>query len=349
MKNHPLRWCALFLFLAITGQTVFADEQSASPAPAPISQTNAPRVTLSANTGRAAWQEHLTLGPGDVLNFALYSDDALTQIRENVVIGPDGRVSYLQALDIPAAGLTIDELRARMNEILGKIYNAPHTVITPVTIISKKYVILGSVVNKGVFTLDRPMTLIEAIARAGGLETGVFEHNTVEVADLSHSFLVRHGQRMQLDFEKLFQQGDLSQNIPLEPDDYLYFASSSANEVYVLGEVALPGTVPFNPSSSVIGAITTRGGFTPKAFKGRVLVIRGSLTNPETFVVDTADILEARTTNFRLKPRDIVYVAPRPWHRVEELLDEGTRAFIEAVTVTYTGAKIGPFISPIIK
>ena len=302
-------------------------------------------LSVAASTMRAPWQQRLTLGAGDTLSFALYKDDALEQIRENVVIAPDGKISYLQAQDVIAAGLTIDELRTNVDNALTNYYTKPHTVITPVAIHSKKYYVLGAVVTKGVFTFDRPLTLIEAIARAGGLETGVFERNTVELADLSHSFLVRRGQRVPVDFEKLFQQGDLTQNIALEPEDYVFFASASANEIYVLGEVTSPGIVPYSPKSGVIGAITTRGGFTARSFKGRVLIVRGSLRGGEIFIVDTGEILDAKKPDFRLKPKDIVYVAPRPWHKAEELLDEGTRAFIEAVIVSYTGAHIGPFIS----
>jgi protein involved in polysaccharide export with SLBB domain len=205
------------------------------------------------------------------------------------------------------------------------------------------------VVNKGVFTLDRPLTVIEAIARSGGLETGVFERNTVELADLSHSFLVRDNKRVPIDFEKLFQQGDLSQNVAVAPGDYLYFASSGANEIYVLGQVQSPGIVPFSPGASVIGAITTRGSFTTAAFRQRVLVIRGSLDHPQTFVINTADILKARDGNFRLMPRDIIYVSAKPWQVAEDLLDQGTQAFITSMIVTYTGAKLGVSVTPLIK
>ncbi len=307
-------------------------------------------ISAAASTNRAAWQRHLTLGPGDVLNLSLYADPTPTEIWPNVVIEPDGRINYLEARDIPAAGLTIDELRTNLNAALlgSSNYLAPHVIITPVSITSKKYLVLGAVVNKGVFTLSRPMTVIEAIAQAGGLETGVFEHNTVELADLSHSFLVRDGHRLPIDFEKLFQNGDLAQNIPLEPNDYLYFASSGANEIYVLGEVQSPGIVPFTPSSSIIGALTTRGSFTTRAYRARVLVVRGSLTHPQTFVVDASDILKGKTGNFRLMPRDIIYVSEKPWQFAEDLLDQATQAFITSLVVTYTGDKIGPFFSPIV-
>ena len=291
----------------------------------------------------------------NVLTLALLNPDAsetktpLIDVRNDVTITPDGRVTFLQAQDIKAAGLTIDELRNKMDDELGKYYRMPHSVVIPVAIRSKKFYMLGAVLRKGEFPLDRPVTLIEAIAQAGGLETGVFERNTIEIADLSHSFMVRDGKRVPLDFERLFQQGDLSQNVAMAPDDYVYFASASANEIYILGQVNNPGVMPYLPNASVLTAITTRGGFTLRAFRARVLVVRGSLRKPETFLVDTGKIIDAKMPDFRLQPRDIVYVSSKPWARAEELLDVATSTFIQSVIVTYTGDKVGPFFSSLVK
>jgi protein involved in polysaccharide export with SLBB domain len=270
--------------------------------------------------------------------------------HNEVPIGPDGRVTFLQARDVMAAGLTIDELRAKLDEALGKYYQNPRSVVIPAAMHSKKYFVLGAVATRGVFNLDRPLTVIEALAVAGGLETGVFEHDTVELADLSHSFLARNGQRMPVDFERLFQHGDLSQNVPLEPDDYLYIALASANEVYVLGEVGVPGLAAYLPQTTVMGAITARGGYTTRAFKSRVLVVRGSLTHPETFVVNTANILAGKEPDFKLRSKDIVYVSKNPFVKVEEMLDSAVTAFVQGFVVNTTARKIGPLITePLIK
>ncbi|HVV02105.1 MAG TPA: SLBB domain-containing protein, partial [Verrucomicrobiae bacterium] len=184
----------------------------------------------------------------------------------------------------------------------------------------------------------------EAIARAGGLETGLYEQRTVELADLSRSFVARHGQRLPVDFEKLFQHGDLSQNVALEPGDYLYFASASANEIYILGEVATPGVLVFAPKPTVVNAIASRGGFTTHSFKSRVLVIRGSLNHPQTFVVDTAAILNGKAPDFALQPRDIVYVSTNPWAVATEVLDIAARAFVQSLIVEGTTLRIPPAI-----
>jgi len=320
-----------------------AAEPVAPPQPAAPAAGGA-NLSLSATAQkRGQWQQRLTLGPGDVLSIALF--DMPETAHPEVPVGPDGRITFLQARDIIAAGLTIDELRAKLDEALAKFYQNPRTVVTPTTFNSKKYFVLGAVVNRGVFTLDRPMTLIEALARAGGLETGVYERNTVELADLAHSFLVRHGQRVPVDFEGLFQHGDLSQNIPLEPEDYLYFSLASANEIYVLGEVTAPGVAAFLPRTSVIGAISARGGFTTKAFKHRVLVVRGSLNHPQLFVVNTAAILAAKEPDFRLQSKDIVYVSKNPFVKAEELLDVAASAFIGGFMVNTISREVRPIIT----
>ena len=313
-------------------------------APAPTESPAATNLSLSVTPAkRAAWQQHLTLGPGDILNLSLF--ETPDTIVKDVPIRPDGRISFLQAADVPAAGLTIDELRAKMDAALAGYYQNPHTLITPVAFRSKKYFVLGAVATKGVFTLDRPLTVIEALARAGGLEIGVYEEKTVEMADLSRSFVVRNGERLPVDFERLFQRGDLSQNVALEPGDYLYFASVENSQIYVLGEVSSPGVALYAPRTTVISAISERGGFSPKAFQRRVLVVRGSLNHPEAFVIDTAAILSARGPNFKLQARDIVYVSANPFVKAEDLMDTAAKAFLQSMIVTWSTLHVGPLIT----
>jgi protein involved in polysaccharide export with SLBB domain len=340
-KNSCRRWVACFLAIVSGASLLPAAESDGI---TKVDTASGANLSLSGTLPgkRARWQEHLTLGPGDVLNLSLL--DMPDTARMELPVGPDGRISFLQASEVMAAGLTIDELRAKLDEVLGKYYQNPHTVITPAAFRSKKYFVLGAVANKGVYTFDRPTRIIEAIARAGGLETGLYETRTVELADLQRSFLVRNGQRVPVDFERLFQRGDLSQNVSLEPDDYLYFAPASANEIYVLGEVMLPGVMIFAARPTAISAITSRGGFTPRAFKSRVLVVRGSLEHPETFVVDTMDILSAKAPDFKLQSKDIVYVGRNPWVAAGEVLDMAAKAFVQALVVEGTTLRMPPAI-----
>lgn len=342
MKRKMLLFASLGLVLA----SGFARGQNEPPPSKaiPAANTNRTFSAVASPSMRAGWQKRMTLGPGDILNFSLYEQPET--VSQNIAIGPDGRVSFLQVVDLLATGLTIDELRTKFDTELGKFYRSPRTIITPAQYRSKKYYMLGTIANSGVYQLDRPTTMIEGIARAGGLQTGLFDQNTVELADLSHSFVIRGGKRLDLDLEALFQQGDLSQNIALEPEDYVYFASANANAIFVVGAVASQGVVAYTRNASVISVITARGGYVEKAYQSKVLVVRGSLKHPETFVVNTKAILAGEEPDFKLEPKDIVCVSRRPWARAEEILESATMAFIQASIVTATGNYVFPNFNP---
>ena len=306
--------------------------------------TNAPPMDVFSGSSQtpfyAGWQERFTVGAGDIFSFRIYG--RTDSIRINVPVGPDGRISYLEAQSVEVAGLTVDEMRAKLDAELEKFYHNVHTVISPVEWHSKKYYILGAVVDRGAYTLDRPLTLIEAVARARGIDTGLYEHNTVELADMKRAFIVRNNQRLRVDFEQLFSHGDLTQNILVEPGDYIYFPSGTVNEVYVLGAVNTQGPLGLTAENTLVGVLTVRAGITPNAYQQRVLVVRGSLQKPQTFVVNLAAILSGREKDFILEPKDIIYVADKPWLRAQELLQTALNSYVQAMTTTWIGYNIQP-------
>ncbi len=349
LSNKITRWfnktAAAVLLCASLSASFAADEVSAALAETQLAAAQ-PQETLTFGASkrkRAQWQERLTFGPGDVIDIHFFGSSAFS--RTNVFIGPDGRINYLEASGVVAAGTTVEELRQKLDTVLSEFYPAARTIVVPVAYNSKKYFMLGKVNARGAYPLDRPLTILEAVARAKGLETGLYQRSTVEMADLGRSFIVRGNQRLPVDFERLFLDGDLKQNIVIEPGDYIFFASTGANDIYVLGEVMNPGPLGFVQSATVLRAIADRGGYTEKAFKKRVLVIRGSLDEPETFVVDSLGSLDAATKDFRLQPRDIVYVSRRPWVKAEELLDEAASSFIQGAVTTWAGLGMGPVIT----
>lgn len=304
--------------------------------------------TAQANPNRqrqnpAEWQRRLTLGPGDTVDIGLYGYQ--NHLRKNVIVSPDGKISYLQARNVTAKGLTIDELRAALDKRLSAYFRSPRTMIMPREFRSKRFHIMGSVKRSGSYIMNRPITVIEAVAQAEGMRTGLFDHNTIELADLERSFLVRGSKRMDVDFKKLFHQGDLSQNILLEPDDYIYVPNSSANEVYLLGAVMRPGAIGITTDATVLRLIAVRSGFLKSAYKDKILIIRGSWVEPETIIFNAADVLRGKAKDFLLKPKDVVFVAEKPWAKVTELLDLAARSYLQSATATWTGENIGPLIT----
>ena len=300
-------------------------------------------VHTPAAKASGAWTGSYKLGAGDQLNFALFGD-AVPQ-KHAVTIGPDGKVSYLQARGVVAKGKTIPELRKEMETQLSKHHNTPKLVVTPAVLRSKRYTILGKVKKSGAYPLERPTTLLEGIAQGGGFSIGANRQNVPQLADLRRSFIVRYGDKLGVDFERLYALGDLTQNVYLEPNDYIYIASNANRECYVFGSVKRAGTVPLDTPLTVTGAIAASGGFGPKAWKAKVLIVRGNLSEPKTEVINLRDILHGKARDVEIQPGDIVYVNNRPWSLVEDLVDAAIRAFIQgsaaAAFETYTTISVG--------
>ena len=334
------------LYCTLTGAGPEAASTEAKSKPV----TSAPKTATPGNQpppGPTSWRARYELGPGDVLNFSLYGRPELD--RKGLRVAPDGSVSYLQAQDIKVTGLTIDEARIAIEQVLTSHFKSPRIILTPEEVGSKRFTILGKVINKGVYTLDRPMTLVEAVANAGGMETGLFEKNTIELADLDRSFLSRNGKRLPIDFRRLFLEGQMEQNIEIEPNDFIFMASNISNDYYVFGAVSNPGVQGLTPDVTVAGALSRREGFTEKAWLDRVLVVRGSLDKPETFAVSVKDILAAKETDFPILPGDIIYVADHPWTKAEEIMKMALGAFVTSATSNWININVDPIISdPII-
>ena len=190
---------------------------------------------------------------------------------------------------------------------------------------------LGRLNTPGIYPLETPMTVVDAITRAGGLYTAQFTGTTEELADLRHSFLMRHGKLMPVNFNRLIHEGDMSQNVYLEPDDFVYLPSALASEVYVLGAVNGPRTVSFKDQVTLSSAIANARGTTPEAWLREVVIVRGSLTEPQYAVVNFLDILKGRAPEVALQPRDIVYVPDHPLGMWQNAINTVVDTFVRTV------------------
>ena len=326
--------CTLVL---LNGQS---GESEAVKAPAPVASVPGNQAPPSP----ASWRKRYELGPGDVINFSLFGRPELN--RPGFRIAPDGTVSYLQAQNIKVSGLSLDEARLAVEKSLSSHFRSPRVIITPQEVGSKRFTVLGKVGHKGVYTLERPITLVEAIANAGGLESGMFEYKIIELADLDRSFIARGGQHLPVDFRRLLHEGDMKFNLEIEPEDFIYIASNITNDYYVLGAVGAPGIQGLTEDASVVAAITLRGGFSERAWLSRVLVIRGSFIKPKTYIIDVQRVLAAKDKDFKLEPKDIVYVADRPWLLAEDVLKDAMAAFTSSASTNWISQHLKPIINP---
>lgn len=270
-----------------------------------------------------------TLGAGDTVTFAAFDRSDLTR---TVRIAPDGTVSYLQAVAISAKGLTVDELRDRMESELQKYRRDFKLIISPEELGSKEFTILGRVQEPGTFPLTRPTTVLEGIALARGVEVGTIRGSAYGLADFCRSFVSRDGRKLDVDLSLLYHEGDLSQNAQLQPNDYIYVASLLRNEFFILGAVNAPGRVKMPDRITVTKAIAMSGGFQNEAYKMKVLVIRGDLEEPDVEIVNVRDVLSGSAQDIEVKAGDIIFVARRPFEILERVLDSAITTYVQTVT-----------------
>jgi protein involved in polysaccharide export with SLBB domain len=279
------------------------------------------------------------LGPGDRLELELME---VADTRQTSIVMPDGEL-YYQTAHVHAAGLTIVQLKAALEKQLETDYRDPQLSLILREMTSQRVTVMGRVNQPGIISLDGPTTLVEAISRAGGLMIQRSGINTEELADLGHSFLVRDGEMIPVNFVKLLRDGDASQNLYLKDGDFIYFPSSSSGRVYVLGCVNAPRAVDYSEELTLVTAISYAAGLAPRCYPQRVVIIRNTLTEPKIAVVNLKAMLNGKAPDVRLKPQDIVWVPNSPFEKVESIVggifntfartegaNEGNRAVIRS-------------------
>ncbi len=257
------------------------------------------------------------LGKGDILAISVYDEPDLRV--KAVPIRPDGKISFPLIGDIRGTGLTVDEVRHTLTQKLLRYLKDPQVSVIVSSFNSQKYTIIGQVVKPGVYALGTDYSLTQAIARAGGLTQGQFHASSVELADLSHAFITRKGDMLPVDFVALLRRGDMRYDLPLHPGDYIYIPSGLSQEIYILGEVSRPDMFAFREGMQLSKALVVAKGFTADANLTQVHLVRGSLSNPQRFIVNMHDVFEGKTKDVALEPGDIVYVPPAGlsrWSRI---------------------------------
>src|SRR5439155_1152376 len=250
-------------------------------------------------------------------------------------VGPDGKIYFNLLSGLDVWGLTLAQTKELLERELSQfIRDRVQVSVTLRGVESQRVWVLGRLQAPGVYPMSGPMTLLEAIALAGGTVSlaGIRDLNILpsseELADLRRSFVIRKGKLLPVDFDRLLRKGDLSQNIYLQPDDFIYMPSAAAREVYVLGAVGQPKAVAYNEELTLVGAIANALGTIRDADWWQVALVRGSLTQPRVAVVNYKAIVHGKEPDIKLEPQDIVYVPFTPWRYPYKYLDIVLQTFV---------------------
>jgi polysaccharide export outer membrane protein len=282
------------------------------------------------------------LGVGDILQITLYGEGDAETSRV-LPIDPAGNITYMLLGTIPAAGRTVDELTEDMRARIKAKLNYIILSITPVTLGSQTFTVLGQLSKPQVYPLQGRTYLLDAIAVAGGPKVGIIRDVSADIHDYAHATLVRAGEVVPVDFERLIYKADTSQNVEVLAGDIIMVPSALERKIYALGAFNNPQGVQFASSqTTLMNVVVQAGGINRANGDGHVLIIRGNTANPKVMLMDMSQfdskkarvfkILGGRAMDITLQPGDIVYAVPRQFGFVRDVIKEAITTFATTLT-----------------
>jgi polysaccharide export outer membrane protein len=158
-----------------------------------------------------SFEETYTIQPGDVLEVSVWKEENLLK---QVLVRPDGGMSFPLAGDIKAAGKSVAELQKTITERLTKYIPDPVVTVSTLKLDGNKVYVIGKVTRPGEFQANRYMDVVQALSMAGGM-TPYASENKITVLrrenGTQRSIPFRYG-----DIEK---GKELEQNIILKSGD----------------------------------------------------------------------------------------------------------------------------------
>jgi polysaccharide export outer membrane protein len=203
-----------FLVALLTVCSIFAEALSQ----APSNNGDQPnRRTSTAQTDQSDPDSgpvpDFIIGAEDVLFINVWHEPDFTV---TVKVRSDGKISFPLLEDIQASGLTTNELQKRITDELNKLLNEPKVTVIVQEIHSHHVHVIGSVGRPGAYDIRGPLSVMELLARAGGLAESARPKGIVIVrTDGGRS------RRFRFDYNRYVSGENLQQNISLRTGDVI--------------------------------------------------------------------------------------------------------------------------------
>lgn len=198
-----------FVGLILALASGVAAQQKPPMKPTPPAQSAAP-APLKGEASMTA--EDFIIGVEDVLTVNVWKDPDSSVPQ--VVVRPDGKITLPLIKDVQAAGLTTKQLEESITQLLTPFMKQPVVTVIVLKIESRKVSIVGAVSKPGAYPLGAPMTVLELIARAGGLtEFAKGGGKSIKV------LRKKDGSTVSFNYKEVVEGKNLKQNIFLENGD----------------------------------------------------------------------------------------------------------------------------------
>jgi polysaccharide biosynthesis/export protein len=245
------------------------------------------------------------VGPEDRLRVEIMGAEDLS--REYRVNGA-GRLQLPLVGGVAVAGLSLDEVEQAIAEAYGESYlRNPQVSVEVTEFRSQQFTVVGAVTNPRVYNTTRQITLIEALAMAGGInrEAGSNVYLTDRVIDPETAQPVTR--TLIIDVEDLMRN---AQQYNLVLGEAAMINVPRGGFVYVEGQVERPGAYPQRADTTILKALAEAGGLTFEASRSNIRVLRRDSGNGawESMDVTYRQIRENPDSDINLRSGDIVIV-----------------------------------------
>jgi len=275
-------------------------------------QTIATNTTKGQVAATANADDRYRIGPGDVLDIRILNRPNLS--REAVRVEGSGMIRMpLIDTEIQAACKTEGELASDIKERYLKFYRNPQVDVFIKEYHSRQVAIIGAVNEQSRFELQRRIRLLDLLTYAKGPSPKAGQ--TINIIHSPPSLVCQKSDSetsaaTAFSSYKLSEtlQGDPRANPYIEPGDVVTIPE--ANQVYVVGNVFTPVTIPLTEPITLSRAVAMAGGVKQDSKKDKVRIVRqepGTSTSRE-IVVDLTAIEKKRAEDIALLPNDIIDV-----------------------------------------
>jgi len=151
--------------------------------------------------------------------------DAVRGRGAGAEVGADGRVSLRNIGDVYVVGMTLTQLADYLKKLYSTVFDKPTVITSLVQSNSRQYTMMGQVKSPGLFHLDYPITVVKAVAKAGGMtdwansEITIIRQQNEPMGEDGAAKGAQKGQRFKFDYDDFLKGKNIEKNILLEPGD----------------------------------------------------------------------------------------------------------------------------------
>lgn len=262
------------------------------------------------------------IGPSDVLTVTVYAGGE-EQYKSDLTVSSQGTINAPFIGEVRAEGLSPSDLEQKITEPLARDYFVnPDVNVSVKEFHSLHYYISGGVKAPGLYETRSEFTLLELIAKAGGVQEdrGNVAYIMREGADQAmagksaEELATTSIDPVKVDLKRLLDQGDMTANLKLRPGDLVYIPLQKSldvaqSKIYVEGEVKKPGLYDFQPGMTAMNACILAGGFAQFAAPNRAKIIRKTQDGKtEVIKIDLEDVREGKAPDPKLQPGDRIHI-----------------------------------------